>query len=132
MAHEVSLPTGIKVVYIAGRFRATNANGTQDMMQVQRNIMKAMDASLEVWKRGHAALCPHSNTMFFTGADGCDDHVWLTGDIELMRRCDAVWAIEGWEQSFGAKQEVEIAKALGIPVFTSLKQVEKWLSSPQA
>ena len=118
----------MKVIYVAGPFRASNPDGTQDMFRVQENIMRAMKLSLEVWKRGHAAVCPHSNTMFFTGAAGCADEVWLTGDIEILKRCDALLATDDWTRSRGAIAEVQYAFANGIPVLRTVDQLTDWLA----
>lgn len=108
----------MKVVYIAGPYRATTERG------VAENIRRAGDAALSVWKAGMVALCPHMNTAFFGGA--CADEVWLLGDLELMRRCDAVLLVEGWERSSGTKAEVNLAKREGTPVFERLVDLKNW------
>ena len=117
-----------KVVYVAGPFRASNQHGSQDMFKVQQNIMRAMELGLEVWKLGHVALIPHSNTMFFTGASGCADEVWLAGDLELIKRCDAVLMTPDWSTSRGATAELKFAESLGIPVFYTVDDVRCWLA----
>jgi hypothetical protein len=101
----------MKVVYIAGPFRSKTGN----MFEVQQNIMEAMKWSLLVWNNGGAALCPHANTVFFTGA--APDTVWLEGDIELLKRCDAILLIPGWHNSPGSVAEYEVAAGIGMPKF---------------
>lgn len=76
---------------------------------------------------GAACHCPHKNTAMFGGA--ATDEVWLNGDIEIMRRCDAVITVDGWEKSVGARVEVEIAQSLRIPVFHNLEALRAWLES---
>lgn len=118
----------MKVIYIAGPFRASSifVDGAQDMFQVQRNTMDAMELALAVWRTGYAvALCPHANTMFFTGA--ALDRVWLDGDLELLRRCDAILLTASWEQSSGARAERDFALAHNIPVFYELFALNAWL-----
>lgn len=117
----------MKIVYIAGPFRSSNPDGKSNAWGVQQNVMRAMARALEVWRRGHAAVCPHSNTMFFQDADGCVDAVWLDGDIEILRRCDAVLTVEGWRQSKGATKEVELAKRWGKPVLETVDELERYL-----
>lgn len=122
--------TGVKrqpVVYVAGPFRAASAYvaGGQDMFRVQENIMRAMALSVEAWRLGAVALCPHANTMFFTGA--ADDRVWLDGDLELLRRSDAVLLTDNWQTSSGARHEVDVARAAGIPVFETLDALRAFL-----
>jgi hypothetical protein len=47
------------------------------------------------------------------------DEVWLEGDLELMRRCDAVLLVPGWKQSSGTVAEVTEARRMGLPVFAA-------------
>lgn len=117
------------VIYVAGPYRTYAANGQPDMFKVQQNIMEAMALSLEVWKRGAVAICPHSNTMFFTNADGCADNVWLEGDLELIRRCDALLVTPRWRESSGARAEVTLARERHIPVLEDIDDLNYWLRS---
>lgn len=119
----------VKVIYVAGPFRAMNANGRVNCWGVQKNIMAAMVLALEVWKLGHAAICPHSNTMFFSDADGCADNVWLEGDLELVLRSDAILMTPDYERSSGARAERLYAEQHDIPVFLSLDSLKEWLNS---
>ncbi len=110
----------MKVVYVAGPYRADSEWG------VVENIRRAEAVALEVWKRGAVAICPHKNTAFFGGT--LPDDVWLTGDLELVRRSDAVCCVRGWEDSAGARGEVALARELGIPVFDGVEQLQAWLA----
>lgn len=100
----------MKVFYIAGPYRADTERG------VIENIRNAEAVAIEVWKAGHVALCPHLNSRLMGGI--CDDEVFLSGAIELMKRCDAVVLVSGWKKSKGTNTEVKIAAALGIPVYS--------------
>jgi nucleoside 2-deoxyribosyltransferase len=115
------------VVYVAGPFRSMNSNGKSNAWGVQCNVMKAMALALEVWKRGAVALCPHSNTMFFQDADGCEDSVWLEGDLELLRRSDAILMTDNFERSSGARAELKFALDHGIPALYSVADLERFL-----
>lgn len=117
----------MKVIYIAGPFRSASqyVPGQQDGWGIQTNVMRAMETALAVWRMGAVALCPHANTMFFQNA--APDNVWLDGDIELLKRCDAVVVTENWSKSSGAKAEVAEAIKLGIPVLYSLAALQIWL-----
>lgn len=121
----------MKVIYVAGPFRSVNADGTMNAWGIQQHVMRAMAMGLEVWKRGHAALVPHANTMFFQHADGCADDVWLEGDLELLRRCDAVLMVPGWEQSSGARAEKVFAEDHALPVLFTLENLETFLNTGQ-
>lgn len=110
----------MKVVYVAGPFRGPNS------WEIEQNIRRAEALSLEVWKLGAAALCPHCNTRFFQGA--ADDSVWLDGDLELLARCDSVLMTPDWERSSGARTEHEFAKSRGIDIFYTLTELGAWLA----
>jgi len=102
----------MKVIYVAGPYRASSEWG------VAENIRRAEKAAVELWKRGWAVICPHKNTAFFGGA--CPDVVWLEGDKELLRRCDAIFMLDEWEDSKGATEELALATKLKLAVFHQL------------
>jgi hypothetical protein len=112
----------MKIIYIAGPYR------NKSEYQVYENIRVAGLYALQVWMLGGAAICPHKNTAFFGGAYNLPDEVWLTGDLEILSRCDAVYVTHNWERSNGACTEVEFAKAHDIPVIYSLKDLQAFLS----
>ena len=127
------MKNGISLIYIAGPFRAKSAyiDGHQDMFAVQENIMRAMKLGLEVARiPGLFPVIPHANTMFFTAA--APDAVWLDGDMEMLRRCDAILMTEDWERSSGARAEHEEAKALGLPIFYTVDAVQQWVAPVEA
>lgn len=97
-----------KVVYVAGPFRGPNH------WAIHKNIRRAEEIAFDIWRVGAVALCPHLNTIHFQ--DALPDDAWLTGDLELLRRCDAVVMVPGWEYSQGAQAERKYAKEHNIPV----------------
>jgi len=113
----------MKLVYTAGAFRAPTAWG------IHENIRRAEAWALEIWKQGAVALCPHLNTANFQGA--MPDHTWLEGDLEMLKRCDAVFMIPYWERSEGARKEREVAIAEKIPVFTDFGHLCAWIQTNQ-
>jgi hypothetical protein len=115
--------TNLPVVYIAGPYRAPTP------WQVLGHIRAAQAAALAVWKLGAVALCPHSNTALFDGE--CDDRVWLAGDLELLRRSDAVLMVGQWQQSVGASAEHAAAGLLKLPIFYSPRAgaLQTWIAN---
>ncbi|MFA5036700.1 MAG: DUF4406 domain-containing protein [Candidatus Izemoplasmatales bacterium] len=95
----------MKVVYIAGKFRASTH------YQIHLNIIHAEAAALKWWKQGYSVICPHLNTAHFQNE--CSDDVWLKGCEELVRRSDIVYMLKGWETSQGSRRELELAIELG-------------------
>jgi nucleoside 2-deoxyribosyltransferase len=108
----------MKVIYIAGPYRAETVRG------VVENIRLAESAALSIWRNGHVAICPHLNTALFDGA--CPDDVWLAGDLEILKRCDAVLLVGRWEQSKGTQAEIAFAAKNNIPVFWDYVEVVDW------
>jgi hypothetical protein len=111
----------MKLVAIAGPYRSATEWG------VSENIRRAELAAVAVWQLGAAAICPHKNTAFFGGA--APDATWLEGALEMVRRSDAVLTVAGWEASEGARNELSLAEQLGLPVFHSVEELERWLRS---
>jgi hypothetical protein len=109
----------MRVVYCAGPYRASNA------WLIEQNIRHAEGWALEIWKAGAACLCPHSNTRYYQGA--APDHIWLDGDLEMLRRCDAVFMVPGWEKSAGSRAEYDEAIKLSIPVFGDFAVLCAWI-----
>lgn len=99
----------MKVVYIAGKYRGPTP------WDVEQNIRAAEEVAARVWAMGLVALCPHANSRHMEGV-ASDEH-FLAGTLELLRRCDAVVLVPGWDKSTGTRAEVTEARALGIPVF---------------
>ena len=105
---ECAIPKPIKVVQIAGAFRANTQWG------IMQNVRKAEDASLKLWKLGYAVICPHTMTQHFQNE--CPDEVWLDGCLELLKRADAIYLVDGWLNSEGSLAEYKLAREMGLVV----------------
>jgi thiamine pyrophosphate-dependent acetolactate synthase large subunit-like protein len=111
-----------KVIYIAGAVRAPTAR------QVEMNVRRAEELCFEVWKTGKAAaICPHSNERYFFGE--LDIETILSGDLEILRRCDAILLVPGHENSKGTQGEIKFSFENGIPVFSHLEDLIEWIES---
>jgi hypothetical protein len=117
----------MKVISIAGPYRSQDGE-----WQVRQNIRRAEEAAAFVWQNGGVALCPHKNTAGFGGLPRCSDMVFLAGDLELLGRCDAIWAIDGWRKSRGARGEVQYANAKGLSVLHTVQEVMDYLAEVSA
>lgn len=98
----------MKVLYLAGPYRAPTLRG------IINNIRKAEKVAIALWQAGFAVICPHLNTQLFDGI--CDDNIFIKGYLEIVKRCDMVVLLPGWEKSEGARKEIALAKQLEIPI----------------
>lgn len=103
------------LIYIIGPFRASNS------WDMECNIRKAEEMSLQLWREGFAVVCPHTNTRFFQGAAPVEN--FLDGDKEILKRCDAALCIDGWKGSVGSICEVNYAKQKGIKCFVDFREL---------
>ena len=98
----------MRVAYIAGPYRGKTES------DVVANIRHAEKYAIKYWQMGYAVICPHKNTALFGGL--APDEVWLKGDLEILNRCDVVVMIPGWWASFGAMDEEEFARKVGLNI----------------
>ena len=114
----------MKLVYIAGAYRSRFG-----ILGRAWNISRARKVAKLLWRMGFAVLCPHSNSAFM---DGCaPDGVFLRGDIEMLKRCDAIVLMPGFAKSQGAQAEYFTAQSYGITKFyveypTFEKVIARW------
>ncbi len=108
-------PTTMKLAYVAGPYRGRTHH------DVAQNIAAAREVAAHLWSLGYAVICPHSNSAFMSGA--APEETFLAGYLEMLRRCDLVVLVDGWQASEGTAQEIEVARTRGIPVFSDLEFV---------
>lgn len=123
----------MKLVYIAGPIRRG---------YIRDNVRQADDAMFDLMSVGIAVV----NPMLSCYAGGQDERPtvsavlphplahgrfrslgaepWLTMDLEIVRRADAVLRLPG--ESAGADGEVAEAVRVGRPVFNSVEEVLAW------
>ncbi len=90
-----------KVIFISGKYRADTE------WELEQNIENARNAAADLWQQGYIVICPHMNSAHMGGL--CDDSIWLDGYIEILKRCDAIYLLKGWEESIGSVNEFNIA-----------------------
>jgi nucleoside 2-deoxyribosyltransferase len=120
-----------KVVYVAGPYRAPTKSEVLD------NIGKACALAGEVVRLGAVPIVPHANGYEVDAAmrdngEPAGDAYRLEAGLELLRRCDAVLLVEGWEYSSGTKAEIAEANRLDKPVFATVEQLRVWLQHSDA
>ena len=104
------------VIYIGGPFNAKSA------WHIRENVYRAEALSLLIWRAGAVGYSPHVQTGHFYGA--AQEEVFLEGHMEMLRRCDALVLMYGWQYSTGNIAEKEEAERLGLPVYGPLGSTE--------
>ena len=99
----------MKLIFVAGPYRGNGDN------RVFENIMHARTASRKLWLDGWAVFCPHLNSLFMDGSD-IEPMSFLDADLIILKHCDAIFMLKGWENSFGASGELEAAMRLKLEI----------------
>lgn len=116
----------MRLVYIAGKYTGPTHDG-DSYTAITRNILDARDAAVKVWRAGAAALCPHLNTAHFEIDCSSDAEMYYKGDLEMLRRCDAIFMLPSWEDSTGSHKERDFARLQGIPIFYVMERLMSWI-----
>jgi hypothetical protein len=110
----------VRCVYVGGPLWGPND------WEIRRNIHRAAGVGYEVAKLGAYPVIPHTNAgAWFIGTE--TPEFWYAGTLELLRRCDAIILVSGWEYSRGAVEEVAEARLRSIPVFERVEELKAWL-----
>jgi hypothetical protein len=100
----------VKLVYVAGPIDNPNPE------KVKENIERACKEAAWFWQKGFSVICPHANTKNVEDYCSLDRDQWIDGDLEQVRRCDAIYLCEGWEESEGCKKELKEAIENGLQI----------------
>jgi hypothetical protein len=104
----------MRLIYVAGKYSG------KDFYEIDRHILTAKLASVQLLKRGWAVITPHLNTCHFELFEkeiGYTHEDWLKMDFVMLERCDAIFMLENWQQSKGATMELEFAKEKGLKIY---------------
>ncbi len=113
----------MKLLYICGPIR----NDDADIQTA--NIIRGIEAAKAIWQGGGAAICPHALAYFQEDNPASEQTQYIDGDLEMIKRCDAVLALRGWPSSVGASAEVCFARGQDIEILESLDDAVRWVQS---
>jgi len=92
-------------IYISGKISGMNINEAREhFAKVESNLRS----------KGNDVVNPFNNGLKVT--DPWERHI--ARDIKNLLECDKVFLLSGWENSRGARIEVELCKELNIPIET--------------
>lgn len=115
-----------KLVYVAGPYTGST-HDSRSFAEINSNIMRARMWSVEVWRAGAVALCPHLNTYHFELDAGLPAEAYYQGDLIMLAKCDAMFVIPNSERSRGVALERDFCIEHGIPVFDSFTEMKAWI-----
>src|SRR5690242_12977954 len=111
-------------IYVAGPMTPRGSDVHDSSRIFWQRVVQGIEAGAECIRRGHNPYIPHLtyfvHVMFTPPFPKGYPYSWYSGDKHWLLSCDAILMIEGWENSFGAKRELEWAKERGMKVFYSV------------
>lgn len=107
----------MKVIFLAGAYLG------QDFNETEENIRLAEKYAIKLWEMGYGVFCPHLNTAHFELKAKVKEDAYKEFDMKILRACDVVFALPNWQESEGARTEINEAKRLGLPIYYSLEEI---------
>ena len=103
----------MKLIYVAGKYTGKTYSEIDD------NIRKAEAASIKLFRKGWAVFTPHKNTSHYEiyEDENLTYHTWIAADDEVLKRCDAIFMLNDWENSKGSVREVKLATDLNLKIY---------------
>lgn len=100
----------MKLIYVSGPYTARNGR------QLKENVADANRCAERLYERGWAVITPHKNNYKLELHTG-NAATFLMADFEMINRCDAIFMMNRWEESPGAKAEYWFAYAIGMDIY---------------
>ena len=110
----------VLVIYVSGKYKDVSREAENE------NILKARRVAIPLWEAGFSVICPHLNTAHFHDDCQCKWEDYLRGDLELVRRSDAMIMVDNWTDSRGAKEERRLAMRYRKPIFYKIEEAIAW------
>lgn len=119
----------MKLVYVAGPIRkgciwANVAQADRAMHALMAGGVAVINPMLSCWAGAGDERASEPHPLAHGQFRSLGAEPWLTMDLEIVGRCDAVLRLPG--ESSGADGEVAHAKAANIPVFHAVEDVLAW------
>ena len=106
-------------IYIAGPYLPKNCTLHDASRIAQHNTNRAITTANMLIEKGHFVFVPHLSHYIHTHYSCNRDYNgwWYEEDMTFLNYwATAIYMINGWEDSYGAKKEYQRAKELGLKI----------------
>ncbi len=113
----------MKRIYVAGAYSADN------VIDILDNMRRGMKLAKDVLLAGYAPFCPWMDFHYSLMLDEGERLVvedYYEYSIAWLEVSDGMILVPGWENSKGTVAEIDKANAFAIPVFSSIKQLNRF------
>lgn len=132
-------PRVIRVVYIAGKYRHYNFDGSLAYPAMSAEVEDEKKWSELVWTSGNMPVAPLCNSVHMEGHPSIAPDSYIDADLALIRRLrgghDCILMRPGWRTSIGATRERECALNMGLIVLDGDQmppaEISAYLSAPK-
>ncbi len=116
------------MIYVAGKLTGETLDDTEKYAQL------AEEHALKVFQLGHNPITPHSMYRTWREKERAEpdfrNRIIHVLNLAMLRKCDAISVVPGWETSIGTKIEIAYMNRLQRPVYFSLDDIPKVVSEP--
>src|SRR3972149_2298987 len=108
-------------IYVAGPYSPKNCDLHSAIAIGYRNTEKAIEAGIEILKKGHIVFVPHLSHFMHVNKNCPLNIPWYTVDNSFLEHwAEALYYLS---PSTGADAELALAQKLGLKVFYSLEEI---------
>lgn len=100
-----------KRIYISGPMTSLSE------VEVSRTFMRG---SLEVAMMGYYPVNPHKISGY-----PFEYEEYMQVDLAILKVCEGIYMLRGWEHSSGARRELELAQECGMEIMYQEQEMEK-------
>lgn len=106
-------------IYIAAKYSVP-----ENVIDILANIGFAIEAGVEVAKKGHIPHIPHLDCLIAIWAKGAlPKNFYYTLGMEALKCCDAILILNGLKTSKGVKNEYLYAKKTNMKIYYRLEDI---------
>jgi hypothetical protein len=116
----------MKRIYIAGKYVPKDCTIHDASRLAQQNVDKAIKAFHQLKAQGYEPFVPHLSHYLHIQGDSDYGDWWYSYDRTFLDHwAEAIYMLDGWEESKGSVMELERAKELGLTIVYQIKENDK-------